>query len=60
MWPFHTGDCSLEVMACTGLTVYLTFVQAPGSDYDCDYNISVISWQSALLGEETGVVGNKQ
>ena len=43
-------------MACTWLTVYLTFVQAPGSDYD--YSISVISWQSALLGEETGVVGN--
>jgi hypothetical protein len=37
-----------------------TFVQVPESDYDCDYNISVISWQSALLGEETGVVGNKQ
>ena len=54
----NTGDCSLEVIACTGLTVYLTFVQAPwpGSDY----NISAISWQSALLGEETGVVGNKQ
>jgi hypothetical protein len=39
-WPFNTGDCSLEVMACAGLTVYLTFVQAPGSGYD--YNISVI------------------
>jgi hypothetical protein len=36
----NTGDCFIEVMACAGLTVYLTFVQAPGSGYD--YNISVI------------------
>jgi hypothetical protein len=30
----NTGDCFIEVMACAGLTVYLTFVQAPGSGYD--------------------------
>jgi hypothetical protein len=30
----------LLAFTCAGLTVYLTFVQAPGSGYD--YNISVI------------------
>ena len=31
----NTGDCFIEVMACAGLTVYLTF--APGCGYE--YNI---------------------